>query len=149
MFKNRIIQGQFNWSAKPLSTRETVVVHDTDDGRYYEVSPGVYYPSITTVLGQSVDLSWWVEKMGVEESNRIKNTAASRGTQMHDLIERYLANKEIPLNEEMPTIRSSFLSGRHILDKIDRIKFQEKVLWSNKLKVAGRLDVAADFEDIP
>ena len=148
MFKNRIVKGNFNWSARPIDKKESVVVHDTPGGRYYEVSPGIYYPSITTVLSESVDLSWWVEKMGVEESNRIKNTAASRGTQMHDLIERYLANKEIPLNEEMPTIKTSFLGGRHILDKIDHILFQETVLWSNQLKVAGRMDVAGTFEGI-
>jgi len=149
MFKNRIIQGDFSWSCRPLSSEITVVTHDTNNGRYYEVSPGVFYPSITTVLSESVDLGWWIEKVGVQEANRIKGVAASRGTQMHDLIERYIANKPIPLNEEVPTIRSSFLSGKHILDKINHIKFQEKVLWSNKLKIAGRMDVAADFEDIP
>lgn len=149
MFKNRTVKGDFIWSQKQLQTNESVIARDTENGRFYEVSPNVFYPSITTVLSDSVDLSEWIERVGVAESNRIKNTAAARGTQMHDLLERYISNKEINLNAEMPSIKTSFTGAKSTLDKINHVKFQETALWSNALGVAGRVDLVANYEDIP
>jgi len=149
MFKNRIVQGKFEHSCRPIDNKQTCVVHNTDHGRYYEVAKDVYYPSITTVLSESTDLGWWREMKGEVEANRIMKTAAARGNQMHDLLERYIANEPICTNEEMPSIKSSFLTGREAVDKIDHVYFQEKVLLSNTLRVAGRVDVVGKYDSIP
>lgn len=147
MFQNKIITGNFSRNTTQYE-KFSCPVHDTNNGRYYEVSPGVFYPSITTVLGESVDLQWWRDMKGEVEAERILKTASARGTQMHDLLEKYLSNVPININSENYIIKSNFLNGRNILDKINNIHLQETVLCSHKLKVAGRVDVVGEFDKI-
>ncbi len=53
-------------------------------------------PSVTTILSSTQDasktesLARWKERVGEVEANRIKNTAALRGTAMHTYLEHYV-----------------------------------------------------------
>jgi len=62
--------------------------------RTYDVD-GNRLPSVTTVLGQTKDLSFlykWQARVGKEEAERIKTTSANRGTSMHKYLENYVLN---------------------------------------------------------
>ena len=62
--------------------------------RTYDVD-GNRLPSVTTVLGQTKDLSFlykWQAKVGKDEAERIKTTSANRGTSMHKYLENYVLN---------------------------------------------------------
>lgn len=148
MLKKRIIQGNFLRSLAPVSNKEHVICHDTDNGRYYQIAPNVYYPSITTVLSSMTDLSGWIDHVGVESANMIKEIAAEKGNQIHELMENYLRNEPIDLDELMPPIRTSFLGAIPTLQRVNFIYNQETVLWSNRLKIAGRADLIGKFDDI-
>ena len=65
------------------------------DERHYEI--GVQkLPSVTTILGVTASsekresLAKWKAKVGEVEADRIKNTAATRGTAMHSYLEYHL-----------------------------------------------------------
>jgi len=79
----------------PKSRRETL-----KGVRHYDVNDEKL-PSVTTILQktQAIEktesLKRWAEKVGETEAERIKNTAAKRGTAMHSYLETYLQGGKI------------------------------------------------------
>jgi hypothetical protein len=74
----------------PKSMRSLV-----NDERHYEVGTEKL-PSVTTILGATQSdekresLNKWKARVGAVEADRIKNTAATRGTAMHSFLEHHL-----------------------------------------------------------
>ena len=79
----------------PRSVREIL-----KGGRHYDVDDEKL-PSVTTILQatQSLEkaesLKRWASRVGQTEADRIKNTAAKRGTAMHSYLETYLQGGKI------------------------------------------------------
>ena len=79
----------------PKSIRETL-----KGVRHYDVNDEKL-PSVTTILQatQSLEkaesLKRWAERVGQVEAERIKNTAAKRGTAMHSYLETYLQGGKV------------------------------------------------------
>ena len=77
----------------PASTRSTV-----DGCRTYDVNEEKL-PSVTTILGatksqDAIDsINRWKAKVGEEAATRIRDTAASRGTNMHLHLERHVTGE--------------------------------------------------------
>ena len=121
----------------------------TEEGRVYKTPEGIGLPSITTVLSilSRDSIEAWKKKVGVEEANKISHRAATRGTAGHEIIEKYLDNKEDYREGYTPDIIESFIALKPVLDgKIGRIFAQEAPLYSNHLGVAGRVDCVAEFD---
>lgn len=65
------------------------------DERHYEIGSSKL-PSVTTILGATASvekresLAKWKAKVGEAEAERVKNTAATRGTAMHSYLEYHL-----------------------------------------------------------
>ena len=121
----------------------------TDSGRKYKTPEGVNLPSITTVLSilSRDSIAAWRKRVGEEEANRISHRASTRGTAVHEIIEKYIDNKEDFKDGYTPDIISSFLDVKSILDdRIGRVYAQEAPLYSNHLGVAGRVDCVAEFD---
>ena len=85
----------------PTSTRSTV-----DGFRTYDVNEEKL-PSVTTILGATKDqeaidsINRWKAKVGEETATRIKEQAASRGTNMHLHLERHIMGEgHLDLTEE-------------------------------------------------
>lgn len=113
-------------------------------GRFYQ-TPGGFYPSITTVLGKQPEkqksLQEWRDRIGHEKANRIATTAASRGTNIHSLMESYLATDQLPVNE-MPTTMSLFSQMKRAVDEnLNIINAIEAPMYSDNLRIAGRCDL--------
>ena len=121
--------------------------------RFY-VTPTGLYPSITTVLGvrkaKQKGLQEWRNRVGNDVANHIMRTAASRGTAVHHMCEDFLNNIEVTqegrdflpwclFSQLKPTLESS----------INKIYAQECGLWSEKYRVAGRVDCIAEYNGIP
>jgi ATP-dependent exoDNAse (exonuclease V) beta subunit len=88
--------------------------------RKYEVG-GERLPSVTTILKNTQDaskaesLARWKAKVGEVEAERIKNTAATRGTAMHTYLEHYIkGGKVLDLTDVGREARSM---GQTIIDK--------------------------------
>ena len=110
--------------------------------RFYQAPNGHKYPSVTTVTGweKSNFFKEW-RKNNPKESKRVLN----RGNGLHDLIERYLKNEDVNLLTENPVVSTLFVQMKESLDKIDNIHALEVPLWSDVLKLAGRVDCVAEY----
>ena len=121
---------------------------NSEDGRKYAINEEVKYPSITTVLGKTKDLSYlkeWRKRVGEEHANKVTAAATSRGTSMHKLCEDYLLNQD--LDDLGSTSGELLFRGiRPYLDRIDNVRALESGLFSHKLHVAGTVDCIADYD---
>jgi hypothetical protein len=118
-------------------------------GRHYQTPEGASLPSITTVLSilSRDSIAAWRKRVGNEEANRISHRASSRGTRVHEIVEKYINNEENFKDGYTPDIISSFGDLKPILDaRIGRVYAQEAPLYSTHLGVAGRVDCVAEFD---
>ena len=82
----------YNYPKTVRSSIDGVRKYDVDDEKL---------PSVTTILQATQDaektesLKRWVQKVGETEAERVKNTAAKRGTAMHSYLEAYLQGGKI------------------------------------------------------
>jgi ATP-dependent exoDNAse (exonuclease V) beta subunit len=124
----------------------------TDNGRFYTTPEGKRYPSVTTVLSKGTDQSWkdeWIARVGKEEAERISRKATTRGTAVHELVEQYLRNNPSYTKGHMPSNVMSFKKIQGFLDShIGSIAGLEVPLYSDKLKVAGRVDCIAEWDSV-
>lgn len=129
-----------------------LIAETTNKGRLYSTPSGNKYPSITTVLGHfgKHKLMEWRKAVGEAEANRIGRHASSRGTAMHSICERYIDNEQEYFKANtMPHVKMMFNSIKPILDsRIGRVYLQEVPLYSDFLRIAGRVDCVAEFDGV-
>ena len=120
----------------------------TEKGRRYQVD-GSSYPSVTTVIGEKKKKSImeWRRKVGEEEANAISKRATTRGNKCHKLAEDYLSNKPLDRYRDDVLSLGMFHQIRPYIDKINNIHALEESLYSHTLKLAGRVDCIAEYED--
>ena len=122
--------------------------------RFYEIAETKeVYPSITSVLSirQKEGLVEWRKKVGDDVANHIMITAANRGKAVHSMVEDYLNNLDINLNEKyekqfLPKMMFNVLQPE--LKKINSICLQEAQMYSEKYTVAGRCDCIAEYDGV-
>ena len=128
----------------------------TDGVRLYETPEGKFYPSITTVLKNrdKQGLHEWRERVGEDVANYVARKSATRGTQVHHYCEKYLDNgyENKDWNEYK---KGRFLSYclfsqlKPYLDEcIGLVHCQEKALWHDYYKIAGRVDCIAEWDGV-
>ena len=82
----------YNYPKTVRSSIDGVRKYDVDDEKF---------PSVTKILQATQDaektesLKRWVQKVGETEAERVKNTAAKRGTAMHSYLEAYLQGGKV------------------------------------------------------
>ena len=123
--------------------------------RFYETPDGKLYPSITTVLStrNKKGLFEWRKRVGDEVANYVARTSANRGTAVHHMCEDYLNNFPTEWPDKWSEHEKKFLPfclfkqlENKVLQKIDNIRSQECALFSNKYRVAGRVDCIAEYD---
>ena len=123
--------------------------------RFYETPDGKLYPSITTVLStrNKKGLFEWRKRVGDEVANYVARTSAARGTAVHHMCEDYLNNFPVDWPDKWKEHEKKFLPfclfkqlEKNALHKIDNIRSQECALFSNKYRVAGRVDCIAEYD---
>ena len=129
---------------------EDLKTQTIDKKRFYETPDGNLYPSITTVLSvrNKKGLFEWRKRVGDEVANYVARTAANRGTAVHHMCEDYLNNdfdEEKHKKNFLPYVLFNQLK-ESALQKIDNIHAQECGLYSDKYKVAGRVDCIAEYD---
>ena len=136
----------------PELTTETI-----NRKRFYVTPEGNKYPSITTVLSirKKEGLYAWRKRVGNDVANHIARTASARGTKVHHMCEDYLNNLHIEFPKKFAEHTKNFLPWclfkelrRKSLGNINNIHTQECGLYSDKYKVAGRVDCIAEYKDI-
>ncbi len=135
----------FTHKTIPFNDLKTVTI---DGKRFYQTPEGNTYPSVTTITGlyNKKEILEWRKRVGEEEANRISTKASSRGTRVHKLCEDYL-NNELNVDNYMPDSVGMFKSIQPIIDQyVDNIHAIEAPLYSDYLRVAGRVDCIAEFD---
>lgn len=121
---------------------------DGETARLYETPTGQRYPSVTTVLGKMLDktaLNEWRKRVGDEEANRVSTRASTRGTNIHDMCEKYVLGQDVDMS--MPHNTMIFHQIKKVLDeKVDMVRATECTLFSHHLKIAGTCDLVANYD---
>ena len=121
---------------------------DTPRGRFYTTPDKNIYPSITTILGQleKPAVLEWRSSLGNKKADAETKRAADRGTAVHEMIEKYINNDANPTHGYDSLHIRDFLSVKLHLNKINNVLCQEIPLYSDFLKVAGRVDCIGEFK---
>ena len=117
--------------------------------RHYVTPDGNKYISITTLLSNlsKAGIQKWRERVGEVEANKISTKASRQGTREHSICESYIKNEYGFLDGRMPNEIDMFSSIQSLLDCIDNIHCVEGALYSDELKLAGRTDLIAEFNN--
>jgi len=122
-----------------------------DGTRYYVTPDGEKYRSVTSILS---DLSKehivkWRARVGEQAAQQITTQAATRGTKLHSLLERYVNNEPSYLEKALPATIDLFTTVKPYVDeRVEKIYGQEFALYSKYLKTAGRCDLFCSFDGI-
>jgi genome maintenance exonuclease 1 len=121
---------------------------NVDGRRFYKTPSGKWYPSITTVVGHygREKIRQWEDRVGWTKAEEIRRTSSWRGTQYHAIVEQYLKNNPEKVKESKGLPAYLFGFSRSILDRIDNIHLLEAPLYSDDLRIAGRVDCIAEFD---
>lgn len=128
----------------------------TINGKRHYIIPteggDVAYPSITSILSwfSAKGIKEWRKRVGEKEANRISTQASRRGTNVHKIIEDYIAGKEDYQSNLMPIHIEDFNKIKSELDQnLNNIRGLEVALFSHKLRCAGRSDCIAEWKGQP
>ena len=145
---------KFNHVSVELPELKTVTINRK---RFYITPKEKYYPSITTVLSirNKKGLMEWRKRVGDEVANYVSGKAASRGTKVHHMCEDYLNNMETDFPDKWEKHKNDFLPWclfgqlkNKVLININDIYGQECGLYSDKYRVAGRVDCIAKYNGV-
>jgi genome maintenance exonuclease 1 len=122
----------------------------TDSGRLYTTPEGNKYKSITTVLSHygKKAIYEWRQAVGEERANEVSRKASNRGTKVHKICEDYLNNEisEMKMQMLMPDMKELFFKIKPIIDdNVSKVYAQEQALYSDKYRIAGRVDLIAEW----
>jgi hypothetical protein len=123
---------------------------ETIDGYRYYVCNDNKYPSITSVLSHKPKphLEEWRNSIGIDAATKETNRCAERGSNVHEMCERFLNNTPIDMELYPKDHVKLFNKLRFALNKISNIYTQEAALYSDTLKVAGRVDCVAFYDNV-
>ena len=145
---------RFNHVSVNLPKLETITI---DRKRFYITPQENYYPSITTVLSirRKEGLMEWRKKVGDKVANYVAAKAATRGIKVHHMCEDYLNNMSLDYPDKWKKHEKDFLPlclfnqlRDKALENISDIYAQECGLYSDKYKVAGRVDCIAKYKGV-
>ena len=132
----------------PINFKQAELI-EKDNAHFYQTPTGEIYPSITTILhetmanGKKESLQNWKEQEIA--ADYITQEAATIGTETHKLIENHI-------NEVRQTDDVRLLSVAHFnnlipfLQKINNVHGTELRLYSNAMKLAGTSDCIASYD---
>ena len=143
----------FNHQNVDLGYSDLESITNPDGKRQYLTPSGKSYPSITTILSSKENpaIEAWKKRVGEEEASRISKVATTIGNALHDNSEKYLKNEMT--TEDISSLSNMdkwmFQSFKNLLDRIDNVVALETALYSDNLKIAGRVDCIAEFDGVP
>ena len=120
--------------------------------RYYEVEPGVLFPSMTSVLSilSRDSIAKWKKRVGEEKAESISRKARHRGNRVHQICENFLKNRQDYTSGELPDAIELFnVLKSPLMKNLNKIYHIESPLYSMELGVAGRVDLIGEWMGVP
>lgn len=126
----------------PFSFPELESQTAPDGKRQYTTPSGAVYPSVTTILGSlpSPELDAWRERIGHDAAERKTRQAANRGSMLHEAMEDWVFGRFDPSTQNPIILDMAKQCQKAVLPHISAIHNIEFTVWSDELKVAGRVD---------
>ena len=127
---------------------QKLVRNDGPEGRTYGDEK---LPSVTRILDATRDrakIDEWVQRIGKEEAERIKTTAATTGTHMHNVIERMVAGKSLPRPTNWLMVKGYEMGYRLVMEQfksVDEIWGSEITLYFPQ-RYAGTTDMVGIYK---
>jgi hypothetical protein len=125
------------------------------DARYYQRSPGIFYPSVTTILGyfpKGAFFEMWLKDSG-HNADFIMRRAGDEGTQVHNAAEKILKGEEVRWIESDGHVNYNTHVWRMILSFYDfwitykpTLLLSEEFMYSDEHKYSGTLDMLVELE---
>jgi hypothetical protein len=128
--------------------------NDNDGPRTYNVGE-VKVPSVTTILSatqseeKKKSLDRWRERVGYQEAQAVTKKAATRGTEMHYVLEQYINGKGYLNLSEMG--EQARMMAHEIINNLDLLK----TVWGNEVNLAyknrwaGSTDLVGLYDEKP
>jgi hypothetical protein len=149
--KKRNVKKRYN---RILEISEDAKQITLPDSRYYRRN-GLYYPSVTYVLScypKGKFFEDWLKKVGYS-ADYIVRKASEEGTQVHEMIEDYLNDKELNFlsltgNPQYdPLVWQMFLRFVEWWETYNPTLLETEVhLFSDELRVAGTCDLVCEID---
>jgi len=138
----------FKTVGPPVPLTEMNAVTKDDGLRLYEVGDGKWYPSVTTVTShrKKDSIIKWRKRVGEAEANKISGRASARGNKFHSMVESYLKNETVSFDDKSPLASFLFKAAKETLHRINNIHLLESPLYSDSLRIAGRVDCIAEYD---
>lgn len=124
------------------------------DSRFYQRSPGVFYPSVTTILGyfpKGYFFETWMKDVG-HNADIVMRRAADEGTQVHKAIENILSGGEVRWIEADGRVNYHTHVWKMILGFVDfwttykpTLLLSEEFMYSDTHKYCGTLDLLVEI----
>jgi hypothetical protein len=124
------------------------------DARYYQRSPGIFYPSVTTILGyfpKGAFFETWLKDSG-HNADFIMRRAGDEGTQVHNAAEKILKGEEVRWIESDGHVNFNTHVWRMILSFYDfwsthkpTLLLSEEFMFSDTHKYSGTLDLLVEL----
>jgi hypothetical protein len=151
--KDWLLALSFKWNKQfdyPTSMRTSI-----EGKRHYEIT-GEKLPSVTTILSatqsdeKKESIAKWTAKVGEEQATRVRDQAASRGTNMHLHLERYIlgeGHKDLTDEGQVAGDMAQVIINKGLCD-VSEIWGSEVTLYYPGL-YAGQTDLVGvfDYED--
>lgn len=108
------------------------------------------YTAVTKITATlSADsIAKWIERIGIEQAEKIKRYSAARGKSVHTLVEQYLTNQQVQSSDHTFHVQNIYQQVITALTSgnpcIHAVEFP---LFSHKLKIQGRGDILATFNN--
>ncbi len=122
------------------------------DERFYKVSDGVYYPSVTHILDcypKGAAFTQWLKDVG-NSAKTIVEKAAESGTLVHNAIEELISGKELVWDEK----KYNLIEWKGLLrfndffeNFVTKVYAYEVQIFSHKHKYAGTVDFIGELTD--
>jgi genome maintenance exonuclease 1 len=129
---------------------ETLKREDLPEGRRYVNRHGEALPSVTTILEKTKDKSKlieWVNRVGEEEAERVRTSAANVGTSMHAFIESHIKNRPITPAKYLWQAKAYRMAAglmEQYFGDLDEVWGNEVMVYRRGL-YAGTTDLAGKF----
>lgn len=143
-------QPKFQWIDPPLE-RFQITSEDTEAGRIYTGPNGTKYWSMTTMLKRTSKNKGWLEEwkksIGEEAAREITSDACTRGESIHDAAEMFVKNINFQECCERAGKYLRFFKQLSwaLQTNVTKIYATELPIFSNIMKVGGRLDLLAEW----
>ena len=131
------------------------VTYRTDVGRYYLTPEGGWFPSVTTVIDQTMNpgkaygLRKW-HRADPEHAEAVVEEARARGQLVHDAAEATFSGETYDYTGWEPEVE---LAAKSLIGAVEmemtEVWHQEQAVWSEVYGYAGRLDMVGVWRGNP